>query len=152
MRKLTRKVWVGIGAATIAGASTLGSAVAQHAGHKADQPGKAPTDEAATKDPTQGGEAYLTDGGPRDTRIRFYLTRADPRHILVGRAAPQFGTRPRRISCIPQKNCQRHGKYIKATTSGPFKLELGVLAQTVGPSAGAPTTSPVAADHALAPR
>ncbi len=36
MAKLTRKLWVGIGAATIAGASVSGNVTAQHGSHKHD--------------------------------------------------------------------------------------------------------------------
>jgi hypothetical protein len=135
MTKLTRKVWVGIGAATIAGASTLGSAVAQHDAHKGDQKGKAPTDEAATKDPGQGGEAYLTDGGPRDSRVRFYrdleLIRG---HILVGTELLRLNLWDEALPHFLHPTEELYngmGKYIKGHNIRPFKLELGVLAQTV---------------------
>ena len=87
MAKLTRKLWVGIGAATIAGAAVTGNVSAQHGSHKQDAGPQPPApDGPATKTPAEGGEAYLTDGGPKDTRIRFYrdieLMRG---HLLVGR-------------------------------------------------------------------
>ena len=87
MAKLTRKLWVGIGAATIAGAAVTGNVSAQHGSHKQDAGPQSPApDGPATKNPAEGGEAYLTDGGPKDTRIRFYrdieLMRG---HLLVGR-------------------------------------------------------------------
>ena len=87
MAKLTRKLWVGIGAATIAGAAVTGNVSAQHGSHKHDAGPQPPApDGPATKTPAEGGEAYLTDGGPKDTRIRFYrdieLMRG---HLLVGR-------------------------------------------------------------------
>ena len=84
MARLTRKMWIGIGAATVAGAALGGHAVAQHTEHKADK-GKGKSDATATKNPGDGGEAYLTDGGPRDTRIRFYRDLGLIRgHLLVG--------------------------------------------------------------------
>ena len=136
MTKLTRKVWVGIGAATIAGASTLGSAVAQHGGHKADPAaGKAPADEAATKDPAQGGEAYLTDGGPRDSRIRFYRDLSLIRgHIRIGTQLVELGLWDEALPHFLHPTEELYNgmeKYIKGHNIRPFKLELGVLAQTV---------------------
>ena len=135
MTKLTRKVWVGIGAATIAGASTLGSAVAQHGGHKADPAGKAPTDEAATKDPAQGGEAYLTDGGPRDSRIRFYRDLSLIRgHIRIGTQLIELGLWDEALPHFLHPTEELYSgmeKYIKGHNIQPFKLELGVLAQAV---------------------
>ena len=93
MAKLTRKLWVGIGAATIAGASFAGAhrgARAQHKGTSPHRP-RTPTRRPPTT-PAQGGEAYLTDGGPRDTRIRFYrdieLMRG---HLLVGGQLIELG-------------------------------------------------------------
>ena len=62
MAKLTRKIWVGIGAATIAGASLAGHGAAQSA-HKGHAAGDTKAG-AATATPAEGGEAYLTDGGP----------------------------------------------------------------------------------------
>jgi hypothetical protein len=135
MTKLTRKVWVGIGVATIAGASTLGSAVAQHGGHKADPAGKAPTDEAATKDPAQGGEAYLTDGGPRDSRIRFYRDLSLIRgHIRIGTQLVELGLWDEALPHFLHPTEELYNgmeKYIKGHNIRPFKLELGVLAQAV---------------------
>jgi hypothetical protein len=135
MTKLTRKVWVGIGAATIAGASTWSGAVAQHGGHKADPAGKAPTDEAATKDPAQGGEAYLTDGGPRDSRIRFYRDLSLIRgHIRIGTQLVELGLWDEALPHFLHPTEELYNgmeKYIKGHNIRPFKLELGVLAQTV---------------------
>ena len=72
MAKLTRKLWVGIGAATLAGASVAGGAMAQDA-HKSHKDGPAPAAEAKSPaaNPAEGGEAYLTDGDTRAERIRF---------------------------------------------------------------------------------
>ena len=85
MAKLPRKLWVGIGAASLVGVAVAGNVAAQDA-HKTH--GQPPPGQKGTAGPTaggEGGEAYLTDGGPRDTRIRFYrdveLMRG---HLLVG--------------------------------------------------------------------
>ena len=86
MAKLTRKLWVGIGAATIAGAAVAGNVAAQDGrtqGCTASSTRR--RKERPPTTPREGGEAYLTDGGPKDTRIRFYrdieLMRG---HLLVG--------------------------------------------------------------------
>src|SRR5690606_4489506 len=88
------KLWVGIGVATIAGAASMSAETgAQVPGHEAD--GKAhgahaaspPSQNAAGAAQTAAddGEAYLTDGGPTDTRIRFYRDLELMRgHLLVG--------------------------------------------------------------------
>ena len=72
MAKLTRKLWVGIGAATHRRRLRRGRR--RGAGHPQGPPaaGTPPARTRPPRPPTQGGEAYLTDGGPRDTRIRFY--------------------------------------------------------------------------------
>src|SRR5204863_77351 len=64
MAKLTRKLWVGIGAATLAGASVAGGAMAQdvHKGHK-DGPASAAEAKSPAENPAEGGEAYLIEGG-----------------------------------------------------------------------------------------
>jgi hypothetical protein len=136
MAKLTRKLWVGIGAVTIAGASVTGPAPAQMAGHRHQADTLAtPPDGAAQKTPAEGGEAYLTDGGPRDTRIRFYrdieLMRG---HLLVGQqlialdlwdeALPHFLHPTEELYALMEK-------YIKLHRIRPFKRELQALAQAV---------------------
>lgn len=136
MAKLTRKLWVGIGAATIAGASVTGNVAAQHGSHKRDAGPQPPApDGPATKTPAEGGEAYLTDGGPKDTRIRFYrdieLMRG---HLLVGRqlielelwdeALPHFLHPTEELYALMEK-------YIKLHRIQPFNRELQALAQAV---------------------
>jgi hypothetical protein len=133
MAKLTRKLWVGIGAATIAGASLTGSAAAQQ-GHKAHEPAAAPKG-AATVDPGQGGEAYLTDGGPRDTRIRFYRDFALMRgHLLVGGQLIELGLWDDALPHFLHPTEELYGameKYIKLHGMRPFNHELQALAQAV---------------------
>jgi hypothetical protein len=132
MAKLTRKLWVGIGAASLVGASVTGTPSAQDAGHKGHG---APPAQKATTNPGEGGEAYLTDGGPRDTRIRFYrdieLMRG---HLLVGQqlielelwdeAMPHFLHPTEELYALIEK-------YIKLHKMQPFRRELQALAQTV---------------------
>jgi hypothetical protein len=135
MAKLTRKLWVGIGAATIAGASFVSSAAAQstHKGHEQSPPpaGK----DAATSNPGQGGEAYLTDGGPRDPRIRFYRDIALIRgHILVGGQLIGLGLWDEALPHFLHPTEELYGgmeKYIQLHSMRPFRRELQALAQAV---------------------
>jgi hypothetical protein len=135
MAKLTRKIWVGIGAATIAGASFAGAAGAQD--HKSHAPAQATDAEkgAATSTPAEGGEAYLTDDGPTDTRIRFYrdveLMRG---HLLVGQQLIELGLWDEALPHFLHPTEELYGlmeKYIKLHNIKPFRRELQALAQTV---------------------
>lgn len=87
MPDFKRKLWVGIGVATLIG-GTAGEAGAQHGGGKGHGASRTPAagDNAEAKSTAQqGGEAYLTGEGPRDPRIRFYRDIALMRgHIRVG--------------------------------------------------------------------
>lgn len=135
MAKLTRKLWAGIGAATIAGASVASSGVAQdaHKGHGAKQ--QAPATGKAQGTPAEGGEAYLTDGGPKDTRIRFYrdieLMRG---HLLVGEQLIGLGAWEEALPHFLHPTEELYGlmeKYIVLHNIKPFRRELQVLAQAV---------------------
>ncbi|NJO23397.1 MAG: hypothetical protein HC868_11185 [Sphingomonadales bacterium] len=136
MAKLTRKLWVGIGAATIAGASMTGSVVAQHGSHKQNAGPQSPApDGPATRTPAEGGEAYLTDGGPKDTRIRFYrdieLMRG---HLLVGRQLIELDLWDEALPHFLHPTEELYGlmeKYIKLHNIPPFDRDLQALAQTV---------------------
>lgn len=134
MAKLTRKLWVGLGAATLAGIPLAGSATAQdaHKGHPA--PATAGKD-AATNTPAEGGEAYLTDGGPRDTRIRFYRDIALMRgHILVGGQLIELGLWDEALPHFLHPTEELYAgmeKYIKMHGIRPFNRELQALAQAV---------------------
>jgi hypothetical protein len=136
MSKLARKLWVGIGAATIAGAASLTPNLgAQDVDHKA-HGGTVP----AQKDGTErkagdGGEAYLTDGGPRDTRIRFYrdveLMRG---HLLIGQQLLDLDLWDEAMPHFLHPSEELYGlmeKYIKLHNMQPFGRELQALAQTV---------------------
>jgi hypothetical protein len=136
MAKLTRKVWVGIGAATIAGVSVGAHVAAQqpsdaHKGHGA---GEAPA-ASATATPAEGGEAYLTDGGPKDTRIRFYrdieLMRG---HLLIGQQLIELALWDEALPHFLHPTEELYGvmeKYIKQHNIPPFRRELQALAQAV---------------------
>jgi hypothetical protein len=138
MAKLTRKLWVGIGAATLAGAATLpGHIAAQDTGHgvhgKREPVQKEGT--AATAKPGEGGEAYLTDGGPGDTRIRFYrdieLMRG---HLLVGQELIGLGLWDEALPHFLHPSEELYGlmeRYINLHSMQPFGRELQALAQTV---------------------
>lgn len=136
MAKLARKLWVGIGMATVAGASMAGGVSAQHGAHKQDKSNNPPAQTGpAVATPGEGGEAYLTDGGPKDTRIRFYrdieLMRG---HLLVGGelvelelwddALPHFLHPTEELYNLMEK-------YIRLHRIPPFRRELQALAQAV---------------------
>jgi len=137
MAKLTRKLWVGIGVATLAGAASMPRNVgAQDADHKAH--GKTPPAQnagAATAKPGEGGEAYLTDGGPKDTRVRFYrdieLMRG---HLLVGQQLIDMDLWDEALPHFLHPSEELYGlmeRYIKLHNMQPFGRELQALAQTV---------------------
>jgi hypothetical protein len=117
----------------MASASLATGAAAQHQ-HKAD-PGAMPADDSASKMPGEGGESYLTDGGPRDTRVRFYRDIGLMRgHIRVGGELIALGLWDEALPHFLHPTEELYAgmeKYIKGHNIRPFKLELGVLAQTV---------------------
>jgi hypothetical protein len=137
MAKLTRKLWVGIGVATLAGAASLprhaGAQGADHRAHGKASPGQ--NEGAATAKPGEGGEAYLTDGGPKDTRIRFYrdieLMRG---HLLVGQQLIDMDLWDEALPHFLHPSEELYGlmeRYIKLHNMQPFGRELQALAQTV---------------------
>lgn len=137
MAKLTRRLWVGIGVATLAGAASLPHDTrAQATDHKAHD--KAPpvqNEGADIAKSGEGGEAYLTDGGPKDTRIRFYrdieLMRG---HLLVGQQLIDMELWDEALPHFLHPTEELYGlmeKYIKLHSMQPFGHQLQVLAQTV---------------------
>jgi len=134
MAKRTRKLWVGIGVATIAGASATGNLGAQDPGHQ-DHAQPAPPAQKGNAKPGEGGEAYLTDGGPRDTRIRFYRDIALVRgHLLVGGELVSLELWDEALPHFLHPTEELYGlmeKYIKLHRMPPFKRELEALAQAV---------------------
>src|SRR5262245_60394050 len=141
MAKLTRKLWVGIGVATLAGAAALSDRIAGAQAPEQDVQHKSHGGPAAAdKDGTDakrgdGGEAYLTDGGPKDTRIRFYrdieLTRG---HLLVGQQLIDLDLWDEALPHFLHPSEELYGlmeKYINLHGMQPFGRELQALAQTV---------------------
>jgi hypothetical protein len=132
MARRTRKLWVGIGIATLAGAPVTGAA--QDPDHKAH--GQLPPPEQKDGPKTgQGGEAYLTDGGPRDTRVRFYrdieLMRG---HLLVGQELIELDLWDEALPHFLHPTEELYGqieRYIRLHSMQPFKRELDALAQAV---------------------
>ena len=136
MAKLTRRMWLGIGVATVAGAPLAVTAFAQqgHKGHaRPATPG--PQTKEPGNDPAPGGEAYLTDGGPRDTRIRFYRDIALMRgHLLVGGQLIELGLWDEALPHFLHPTEELYGlmeKYIQLHDMRPFRRELQALAQAV---------------------
>ncbi|MDX2204005.1 MAG: hypothetical protein NW223_14730 [Hyphomicrobiaceae bacterium] len=140
MARLNRKIWIGIGAATIAAVGGAGGAQSQHAhgGGTSARPEAAAPSPAAPKaaaTAAEGGEAYLTDGGPTDTRIRFYrdveLVRG---HLAVGRELVALGLWDEALPHFLHPTEELYDgleKYIKLHSLQPFKRELLALAQAV---------------------
>jgi hypothetical protein len=127
-------LWVGIGAITIAGTPITTGALAQDVGHKGHAlPASADTKASETAAPD--GEAYLTDGGPQDTRVRFYrdieLMRG---HINVGGELIALGLWDEALPHFLHPTEELYGvmeKYIKLHSIPPFRRDLQALAQTV---------------------
>jgi hypothetical protein len=146
MTHLTRKVWTGIGAATLAGTmvgTMLDPAAGQHAGHATGQPtagGKTAspsdtTDKVGRIAAPQGGEAYLTDGGPKDTRIRIYRDIGLMRgHLLVGAELVELGLWDEALPHFLHPTEELYGlmeRYIKLHKVTPFDAQLKALSQAV---------------------
>ena len=135
MAKLTRKLWIGIGAVSIASAPLGQLARAQDATHKGHQPANSQEPAAASATATEGGEAYLSDGGPKDTRIRFYRDIALMRgHLLVGDELIAKGLWDEALPHFLHPTEELYGlleKYIKLHKIPPFSRDLQALAQTV---------------------
>src|SRR5262245_25655030 len=133
MRSTTRKVWIGIGVAGLVG-SAPGAADAQHGQHEAKSKAPAAAD-ATTLAPPRSGEAYLTDGGPRDTRIRIYRDIALMRgHLLVGGELVEQGAWDEALPHFLHPTEELYGameRYIKLHKVTPFDRQLKALAQTV---------------------
>lgn len=138
MARLTRKLWIGIGAATIAGSAMHSPVVAQHAhngGHQAQATPGAATGPSASTTAAEGGETYLTDGGPKDTRIRFYRDMELVRgHLAVGQELVKLGMWDEALPHFLHPTEELYDgleKYIKGHNLQPFKRELLALAQAV---------------------
>jgi hypothetical protein len=133
MAKLTRKLWVGIGCAAITGTSCGG--VAAQVSHVGAEPPATAGAASATHASSHGGEAYLTDGGPTDTRIRFYrdieLMRG---HLLIGQQLIARGLWEEALPHFLHPTEELYGrmeKHIATHDIRPFRHELLALAQAV---------------------
>jgi hypothetical protein len=129
-------MWLGIGVATVASAPLSVRTLAQekHRGHtQPATPGTQTTEPG--NDPAPGGEAYLTDGGPRDTRIRFYRDIALMRgHLLIGGQLLELGLWDEALPHFLHPTEELYGlmeKYIQLHGMRPFRRELQALAQAV---------------------
>jgi hypothetical protein len=136
MASLRRKLWVGIGVATVAGLPLAQAAPAADPPQDAAGPPRPGMGHGeASSSAAEGGEAYLTDGGPRDTRIRFYrdigLLRG---HLLVGRQLIELGLWEEAMPHFLHPTEELYGrleKYIALHHMHPFRFELLALAQAV---------------------
>jgi hypothetical protein len=133
MARLSRKVWIGIGTFSLLGASSLEPAVAQHKGHAA--PASPTAGTSAAVGAPQAGEAYLTDGGPKDTRIRIYrdilLMRG---HLLIGAELIELGQWDEALPHFLHPTEELYGlmeRYITLHKVPPFKRQLQIQAQAV---------------------
>lgn len=134
MKKISRTVWLGLGAASLVGSAVIPEAQAQHGSHGAASPPAAGKDSGNLAAP-QGGEAYLTDGGPKDTRVRIYrdieLMRG---HLRVGNELIEKGMWDEALPHFLHPTEELYGvmeRYIKLHKVPPFGQQLKVLAQTV---------------------
>ena len=134
MTKLVRKLWVGIGVVSMAGVcAEARPALAQQGHHGAERADGA---RSATPAPLgDGGEAYLTDGGPADTRIRSLRDLALIRgHLLVGNELVAEGRWDDALPHFLHPTEEIYGKlerYIELHGIAPFDSQLKALAQTV---------------------
>jgi hypothetical protein len=133
VRSITRKVWVGIGAATVMSGAAA-PAHAQHSAHGAKDKSTASQD-AAVLVPAQSGESYLTDGGPTDTRVRIYRDIALMRgHLLIGGELIEQGRWDDALPHFLHPTEELYGameRYIKLHKVTPFDRQLKALAQAV---------------------
>ena len=130
-----RRLWIGIGTATLAGAAVASGAASEdakkHGGHaETAKPGNANMLAAP-----QAGEAYLTDGGPKDTRIRIYRDIALMRgHLLVGDELIRQDRWDDAIVHFLHPAEELYGvmeRYIKLHKVTPFSRELKAQAEAV---------------------
>lgn len=133
MRRIARRVWLGIGAVGLVTAQAV-PVPAQHAGHEAKPTTKASEDAARLANP-QSGETYLTDGGPKDTRVRIYRDIALMRgHLLVGGELIEQGRWDDALPHFLHPTEELYGameRYIKLHKITPFDRQLKQLAQAV---------------------
>lgn len=149
MAKIIKKIWFGLGAVSLVGIggsgvwTTPGKAQHAHGQPPAATVQPKPADAAdALRKPDgsqlaapQGGEAYLTDGGPKDTRIRIYRDIALMRgHLLVGQELIEQGLWDEALPHFLHPTEELYGameRYIKLHKVTPFDRQLKAQAQAV---------------------
>lgn len=146
MLEKSRKVWIGLGVASFVGSSLVFGASAQEHKHKGEgSRAAAPkeTTEAKTPDrspvammtPPRAGEAYLTDGGPKDTRIRIYRDIALMRgHLRVAGELIREGRWDDALPHVLHPTEELYGlmeRYIKLHKVTPFDQQLRAIGQAV---------------------
>jgi len=132
-----RRLWLGIGTATLAGAAVATGVTAedtmQH--NHGSQPGASEPGAPNMLAAPQAGEAYLTDGGPRDTRIRIYRDIALMRgHLRVGDELIREGRWDDAVVHFLHPAEELYGameRYIKLHGVTPFDRELKAQAEAV---------------------
>lgn len=127
MTKRTRKLWAGIGAVTVVSLSIGPPADAQ----SPDKPAT-PSTSGSALTTAKAGEAYLTDGGPKDTRIRVardsLLLRG---HLRVAGELADLGRWREAQAHVTRMSGKLYGRldrYITSHKSPPFLTELNALA------------------------
>lgn len=139
MARLSRKLWTGAGLFSLVGVAALDPAIAQHSTtHGAASPPAKKDAEpinAGGMAKAASGETYLTDGGPRDTRIRIYRDIALMRgHILVGSELVEADRWDDALPHFLHPTEELYGameRYIKLHKVTPFDKQLKMLAQAV---------------------
>lgn len=133
MKTIVRKVWLGIGAASLVTVQA-GATQAQHTGHDAKPTTNASQDAALLAKP-QSGETYLTDGGPKDTRVRLYRDLALMHgHLQVGGELIEQSRWDDALPHFLHPTEELYGameRYIKLHKITPFDRQLKQLAQAV---------------------
>jgi hypothetical protein len=137
MAKLTRKLWVGIGAATLAGASFAGGAMAQdvHKGHKARTRIGRGSQEPRRRIPRRAGRPISPTAARATRASAFYRDIALMRgHLLVGGQLIELDLWDEALPHFLHPTEELYGlmeKYIKLHNIRPFRRELQALAQAV---------------------
>jgi len=133
MGRIARKVWLGIGAVSLIGAGAAAPVSGQHKGHGTTPPATGKDANAIAAPRT--GEAYLTDGGPKDTRIRIYRDIALMRgHLLIGAELIELGLWDEALPHFLHPTEELYGlmeRYIKLHRVTPFDRQLKAQAQAV---------------------
>ena len=136
MRRVIRKAWIGVGVATALASTTAHRVEAQHSGHgNATKEKAAATQDSGLLAAPQSGESYLTDGGPKDTRVRIYRDLALMHgHLLVGAELIAMNMWEEALPHFLHPTEELYGsmeRYIKLHKITPFDRQLKQLAQAV---------------------